>query len=300
MQLDCGYCANVYGSTHCNEGKGSVLISSIRIAKKSQAAILIGSVTLAAFFLIAILAPWIAPNDPIQVNLAFKLSPPSLDYPLGTDHLGRCNLSRLLYGARVSLGFASLIFVAALGFGLVIGTIAGYKGGVIDAVLMRFCEGVMAFPNLVLVLGIVGLLGPGLWQVVMALMMVQWVYYARMIRNMIVGLKEQNFILAARFSGSSTGKIIRRHMIPNVLPPVLVMGTLEMGWAIMDLSALSFLGLGVQPPTPEWGAMILEGKNFIRSQPELMLYPGIMILLVVISFNVVGESLSEKYGIKKW
>lgn len=275
------------------------MISSIRIARKSQAAILIGSVTLAAFFLIAILAPWIAPNDPIQVNLALKLTPPSLDYPLGTDHLGRCNLSRLLYGARVSLGFASLIFVAALGFGLVIGTIAGYKGGVIDAVLMRFCEGVMAFPNLVLVLGIVGLLGPGLWQVVMALMMVQWVYYARMIRNMIVGLKEQNFILAARISGSSTGKIIRRHMIPNVLPPVLVMGTLEMGWAIMDLSALSFLGLGVQPPTPEWGAMILEGKNFIRSQPELMLYPGIMILLVVISFNVLGEALSEKYGIKK-
>lgn len=275
------------------------MISSIRIARKSQAAILIGSATLAAFFLIAILAPWIAPNDPIQVNLVLKLSPPSLDYPLGTDHLGRCNLSRLLYGARVSLGFASLIFVAALGFGLVIGTIAGYKGGVIDAVLMRFCEGVMAFPNLVLVLGIVGLLGPGLWQVVMALMMVQWVYYARMIRNMIVGLKEQNFILAARISGSSTGKIIRRHMIPNVLPPVLVMGTLEMGWAIMDLSALSFLGLGVQPPTPEWGAMILEGKNFIRSQPELMLYPGIMILLVVISFNVLGEALSEKYGIKK-
>ncbi|KOF08903.1 nickel transporter permease NikC [Planococcus glaciei] len=275
------------------------MISSIRIARKSQAAIFIGSATLAAFFLIAILAPWIAPNDPIQVNLVLKLSPPSFDYPFGTDHLGRCNLSRLLYGARVSLGFASLIFVAALGFGLVIGTIAGYKGGVIDAVLMRFCEGVMAFPNLVLVLGIVGLLGPGLWQVVMALMMVQWVYYARMIRNMIVGLKEQNFILAARISGSSTGKIIRRHMIPNVLPPVLVMGTLEMGWAIMDLSALSFLGLGVQPPTAEWGAMILEGKNFIRSQPELMLYPGIMILLVVISFNVLGEALSEKYGIKK-
>nr|WP_235525073.1 nickel ABC transporter permease subunit NikC [Planococcus glaciei] len=269
------------------------------MARKSQAAIFIGSATLAAFFLIAILAPWIAPNDPIQVNLVLKLSPPSFDYPFGTDHLGRCNLSRLLYGARVSLGFASLIFVAALGFGLVIGTIAGYKGGVIDAVLMRFCEGVMAFPNLVLVLGIVGLLGPGLWQVVMALMMVQWVYYARMIRNMIVGLKEQNFILAARISGSSTGKIIRRHMIPNVLPPVLVMGTLEMGWAIMDLSALSFLGLGVQPPTAEWGAMILEGKNFIRSQPELMLYPGIMILLVVISFNVLGEALSEKYGIKK-
>ncbi|MGK7377574.1 nickel ABC transporter permease subunit NikC [Planococcus sp. 1R117A] len=275
------------------------MISSIRIAAKKQPAIILCSVILLAFFLAAILAPWISPHDPIQVNLALKLIPPSLDYPLGTDHLGRCNLSRLLYGSRVSLGFASLIFIASLGFGLLVGTVAGYRGGLVDSILMRFCEGVMAFPNLVLVLGIVGLLGPGLWQVVLALMMVQWVYYARMIRNMIVGMKQQNFILAARISGSTTGKIIRRHMIPNVLPPILVMGTLEMGWAIMDISALSFLGLGIQPPTPEWGAMIHEGKGFIRSQPELMLYPGLMILFVVISFNVLGESLSERFGVKK-
>ncbi|TWT00172.1 nickel ABC transporter permease subunit NikC [Planomicrobium sp. CPCC 101079] len=275
------------------------MISSIRVGAKSNWAIAICAVVLLVFFLVSILAPWIAPHDPIQVNLALKLSSPSWEYPLGTDHLGRCNLSRLLYGARVSLGFASLIFVASLGVGLLVGTIAGYRGGWIDLFLMRFCDGVMAFPNLVLVLGIVGLLGPGLWQVVLALMMVQWVYYARMIRGMVVSMKQQNFITAARISGSSTGKIIRRHLVPNVLPPILVMGTLEMGWAIMDISALSFLGLGIQPPTPEWGAMIQEGKNFIRSQPELMLYPGLMILLVVISFNVLGESLSERFGVKR-
>ena len=251
------------------------------------------------FFLVSILAPWIAPNDPIQVNLALKLMPPSLEYPLGTDQLGRCNLSRLLFGARVSLGFATLIFVASLGIGLVVGTLAGYRGGWIDTLLMRFCDGVMAFPNLVLVLGIVGLLGPGLWQVVVALMMVQWVYYARMIRGMVVSMKEQNFITAARISGSSNWKIIRRHLVPNVLPPIMVMGTLEMGWAIMDISALSFLGLGIQPPTPEWGAMIHEGTSFMRSNPELMLYPGLMILFVVISFNVIGESLSEQFGVKR-
>jgi nickel transport system permease protein len=256
-------------------------------------------VILLLFFLIAILAPWISPHDPIQVNLALKLRPPSWEYPLGTDHLGRCNLSRLLYGARVSLGFASLIFISSLGIGLLVGTFAGYRGGWIDILLMRFCEGVMAFPNLVLVLGIVGLLGPGLWQVVLALMMVQWVYYARMFRSMVVGMKEQNFITAARISGSSSWKIIRRHMIPNVLPPIVVMGTLEMGWAIMDISALSFLGLGIQPPTPEWGAMIHEGKAFIRSHPELMLYPGIMILFVVMTFNILGESLSERFGVKR-
>ncbi|TES53176.1 nickel ABC transporter permease subunit NikC [Halalkalibacterium halodurans] len=271
----------------------------MQIALKSQKTVVVCSVILFVFFLVAILAPWIAPHDPIQVNLALKLLPPSWEYPLGTDQLGRCNLSRLLFGARVSLGFATLIFISSLGIGLLVGAIAGYRGGWIDSVLMRFCEGVMAFPNLVLVLGLVGLFGPGLWQVVLALVMVQWVYYARMFRSMIVSLKEQNFITAARISGSSPWKIIRRHIIPNVLPPIVVIGTLEMGWAIMDISALSFLGLGIQPPTPEWGAMIHEGKSFIRSHPELMLYPGIMILLVVMTFNVLGESLSGRFGIKR-
>nr|WP_053432271.1 nickel ABC transporter permease subunit NikC [Halalkalibacterium halodurans] len=275
------------------------MISSMQIALKSQKTVVVCSVILFVFFLVAILAPWIAPHDPIQVNLALKLLPPSWEYPLGTDQLGRCNLSRLLFGARVSLGFATLIFISSLGIGLLVGAIAGYRGGWIDSVLMRFCEGVMAFPNLVLVLGLVGLFGPGLWQVVLALVMVQWVYYARMFRSMIVSLKEQNFITAARIGGSSPWKIIRRHIIPNVLPPIVVIGTLEMGWAIMDISALSFLGLGIQPPTPEWGAMIHEGKSFIRSHPELMLYPGIMILLVVMTFNVLGESLSDRFGIKR-
>ncbi|WP_374939904.1 nickel ABC transporter permease subunit NikC [Planococcus sp. CP5-4] len=275
------------------------MMARIRTALKGKWPFAICSGILVVFFLVSILAPWIAPNDPIQVNLALKLMPPSLEYPLGTDQLGRCNLSRLLYGARVSLGFATLIFVASLGIGLVVGTLSGYRGGWIDALLMRFCDGVMAFPNLVLVLGIVGLLGPGLWQVVVALMMVQWVYYARMIRGMVVSMKEQNFITAARISGSSNWKIIRRHLVPNVLPPIMVMGTLEMGWAIMDISALSFLGLGIQPPTPEWGAMIHEGTSFMRSNPELMLYPGLMILFVVISFNVIGESLSEQFGVKR-
>ncbi len=281
------------------ERKDRILISSVRIFIKSQKTVAVCLVILSLFFLMAILAPWISPHDPIQVNLAFKLRPPSWEYPLGTDHLGRCNLSRLLYGARVSLGFASLIFISSLGIGLLVGTFAGYRGGWIDLLLMRFCEGVMAFPSLVLVLGIVGLLGPGLWQVVLALMMVQWVYYARMFRSMVVSMKEQNFITAAVISGSSSWKIIRRHMIPNVLPPIVVVGTLEMGWAIMDISALSFLGLGIQPPTPEWGAMIHEGKAFIRSQPELMLYPGLMILFVVMTFNILGESLSERFGVKR-
>ena len=275
------------------------MIAKIGTVLKSKKTIVVCSILLLLFTLVAVFAPWISPHDPVKENLALKLKPPSAEHLLGTDHLGRDNLSRLLHGSRISLGVAFLIFVSAIGIGLLVGTIAGYLGGWVDAVLMRFCEGVMAFPSLVLVMGIVGIFGPGLMQVVLALMMVHWVYYARMIRTMVVSLKEREFITAARISGSSPWTIIRKHLIPNVLPPILVMGTLEMGWAIMDISALSFLGLGVQPPTPEWGAMIHEGKNFIRSHPELMIYPGMMILLVVITFNVLGEALSERFGVKR-
>ena len=275
------------------------MITSIRTIFKSQKVIPICSTILGILFIIAILAPWITPNDPIAVNLAYKLQPPSWNFPLGTDHLGRCNLSRILYGARISLGFAILIFISSLAIGLIIGTFSGYKGGWIDHILMRFCDGVMAFPSLILVLGLVGIFGPGLSQVILALMLVQWVYYARMFRGMVLSLKEQNFIFAAKISGSSQWKIIKNHIIPNVLPPLVVMGTLEMGWAIMDISAMSFLGLGVQSPTPEWGAMIHEGKSYIRTNPELMLYPGLSIMLVIVTFNLLGEALSERYGVKR-
>lgn len=275
------------------------MISALRTRLRNPQIAIASSTVLLVLFLLAVLAPWIAPHDPVQVNLAIKLMPPSWDYPLGTDQLGRCILSRLLYGARVSLGFASLIFISSLGIGLLIGTLSGYIGGWVDYVLMRFCEGVMAFPTLVLVLGLVGVFGPGLAQVVLAMVLVQWVYYARMFRGMVMSLKERNFIAAARISGSSQWSIIRRHIIPNVLPPIIVMGTLEIGWAIMDIAALSFLGLGIQPPAPEWGAMIHEGKSYIRSNPELMLYPGLLILLIVVMFNLLGEALSERLGVKR-
>lgn len=275
------------------------MIASIRTGLKSQKTAAVCSVILFVLFSLTILAPWISPHDPVEVNLALKLQSPTWEYPLGTDHLGRCSLSRLLHGAQVSLGFASLIFISSLLIGLLIGTFSGYKGGVIDLMLMRFCEGVMAFPSLVLILGLVGIFGPGLPQVVLAMVLVQWVYYARMFRGMVISLKERNFITAARISGSSQWTIIRRHLIPNVLPPIIVMGTLEIGWAIMDIAAMSFLGLGIQPPSPEWGSMIHEGKSYIRSNPELMLYPGIMILIVVITFNVLGEALSDRFGVKR-
>lgn len=275
------------------------MIAKFRDKLKSQKVIVICCLTLCVLFLITIFAPWIAPNDPIAINLAHKLQPPSMDYPLGTDHLGRCMFSRILYGARISLGFAMLIFISALSIGLIIGVIAGYKGGWVDQLLMRFGDGLMAIPSLLFVLGFVGIWGAGLKQVILGLILVQWVYYARVIRGMVLSLKEQNYITAAKISGSSTWTIMKKHIIPNVLPSLAVMGTLEMGWAIMNLSSMSFLGLGVQPPIPEWGAMILEGKSFIRTNPELMIYPGLMIMLVVVTFNLLGESLSERFGVKR-
>ncbi|WP_077210618.1 nickel ABC transporter permease subunit NikC [Bacillus dakarensis] len=273
--------------------------AKLRDMLKSQKVFVICSLILCVLFLITIFAPWVAPNDPIAVNLAHKLQPPSLDYPLGTDHLGRCTLSRILYGARISLGFAILIFISALSIGLIIGIIAGYKGGWVDQLLMRLGDGLMAIPSLLFVIGFVGIWGAGLKQVIIGLILVQWVYYARVIRGMVLSLKEHNYITAAKISGSSTCKIMRKHIIPNVLPSLAVMGTLEMGWAIMNLSSMSFLGLGVQPPAAEWGAMILEGKSYIRTHPALMIYPGLMIMLVVVTFNLLGESLSERFGVKR-
>ncbi|MFD2869424.1 nickel transporter permease [Kurthia populi] len=257
------------------------------------------SVLVALLFILTIIAPWLAPNNPTVVNLAMKLQGPSAQYPLGTDHLGRCILSRLLIGMQASLGSATVIFICSLSIGLLVGTVAGYFGGWIDYVLMRICETMMAFPNLLLVIGLVGMFGPGLKQVVFALILVQWVYYARIFRGMVLTLKTENYVKAARINGSSAFRIIRKHIVPNILPPLLVMSTLEMGWSIMNISSMSFLGLGVQAPTPEWGMMILEGKSFVRSNIELMLYPGLCIMFVVMLFNLLGESLATLFDVNK-
>lgn len=275
------------------------MINVIQENIKSQKAVIVYVILLGALGMAAVFAPWLAPNDPVLVNLAAKLEPPSAAYPLGTDHLGRCILSRLLYGAQTSLGYAALIFSSALGIGLIVGLIAGYKGGWVDQLLMRIGDGLMAIPSLLFVIGFVGIWGTGLKQVVIGLILVQWVYYARVIRGIVLRLKEQSYITAAKISGSSTWTIIKKHVLPNVLPSLVVMGTLEMGWAIMNLSSMSFLGLGVQPPEAEWGAMILEGKSYIRTNPALMIYPGFMIMFVVAVFHLLGEALSERFETKR-
>lgn len=252
---------------------------------------------LTTVFLMALLAPWIAPYDPNKVQLALKLQPPSAEHLLGTDHLGRDILSRIMFGARISVGLVSFVFAASVVIGVAVGTLAGYIGGWLDQLVMRICDGLLAFPNLVLVLGIVGIMGPGIVQIVFALLLVQWVYYARMSRGLVMHLRVASFVAAAKVCGSGPLVILRKHILPHIFPQIVVIGTLEMGWAIMDISALSFLGLGIQPPAAEWGAMINEGRAFIRSAPHLLVYPGICIFLVVVAFNGLGESMARRLGV---
>ncbi len=241
----------------------------------------------------AILAPVLAPNDPNLVDLSKKLLTPGHQYPLGTDHLGRCLLSRLIYGARISLGMAAAVMLITIAVSIVIGTLAGYRGGLVDNLFMRLCDMLLAFPNLILALAIVGMLGPGLINVMLATVLVQWVWYARIIRGLVLSLKESNFVIAARLAGSSGPAIVARHILPNIISQIIVLASLDTGWVILNICGLSFLGLGVQPPTPEWGAMLNDGRQFLRSNPTLMIYPGMMILTVVVSFNLFGDALRD-------
>ncbi|HWR09016.1 nickel ABC transporter permease subunit NikC [Sporomusa sp.] len=242
---------------------------------------------------LAIFAPSIAPHDPNDVSLERKLMLPDAEYPLGTDHLGRCMLSRLIYGARVSLGAAFAVMSVTLAISTVVGAVSGYAGGRVDAIIMRLCDIFLAFPSLILALALVGVMGPGLPNVVLAMALSQWAWYARMIRGMVLSLKERNYVLAAKVAGTSQSMIIAKHVLPNILPQIAVLATLDVGWVILHIAGMSFLGLGIQPPTPEWGAMINDGRQFLRGYPSLMAYPGFMILSVVMAFNLLGDALRD-------
>lgn len=243
--------------------------------------------------LLAVFAPVFAPHDPNDVALERKLMPPNESYLLGTDHLGRCILSRLIYGARVSLGAAFAVMSVTLSISTVVGAAAGFAGGRIDAIIMRLCDIFLAFPSLILALALVGVMGPGLPNVILALALSQWAWYARMIRGMVLSLKERNYVLAARVAGTGRVAIIARHILPNILPQIVVLATLDVGWVILHIAGMSFLGLGIQPPTPEWGAMINDGRPFLRGYPALMAYPGLMILSVVMAFNLLGDAFRD-------
>ena len=245
--------------------------------------------------LLGLFATWIMPNDPYFVEITNKFLPPSWDYPLGTDHLGRCIFSRLLLGIRYSVGAAVFIQIVASALALFIGAIAAIKGGIVDFLFIRLCDILLAFPTLVLAFGLIGILGPNLKNVLFALIFTQGIYYARILRGLFISIKEKEFIQAARVSGTSGLKLIVRHFIPNTMTPLLTIVSLDLGKVILEIAGFSFIGLGVQAPTPEWGMMISEGKQYIRQHPELVLYPGMAIVFVVLIVNVLAGSKKLEY-----
>jgi peptide/nickel transport system permease protein len=247
----------------------------------------------ALFALAAILAPLIAPYDPLAQELASRLQPPSADHWLGTDQLGRDLLSRILHGARISLVIGVVVVALAGAVGTAVGLIAGYAAGLVDEVLMRLTEVFLAFPPLILAMAIAGALGPSLTNAIIAIAAVTWAVYARLARGQVLALRRREFIEAARAIGASPARILLRHLLPNAVAPLLVQASFDMGSAIVSAAGLSFIGFGAQPPTPEWGVMISEGRNFISTQPWLSLFPGLAILLTVGAFNVLGDALRD-------
>lgn len=245
------------------------------------------------FVLGAVAAPVLAPNDPTALDPLLALQGPSVEFPLGTDNLGRCILSRLLYGSRISLGTATLATMMIMTIGVTLGAISGYYGGWIDAVLMRVVDVLLAFPGLVVALAIAGTLGPSVVHAMLGLVSIWWVGYARVVRGLVLSVRERPFVESARAMGASNLWILWRHVVPNVVLPVVVLATLELGQLILAIAALNFLGLGAKPPTPEWGAMLNEGRPYLQLAPQLMIYPGLAITLVVLGFNLLGDGLRD-------
>lgn len=246
----------------------------------------------------AIFAPYLAPHDPYEVDIVNKLQGSSWSYPLGTDHLGRCVLSRLLFGMRVSLGASSLCIALTFVISLVLGMASGYVGGWFDQLLMRVCDVLLAFPKLILALALVGTLGAGMSNLILAIVIVQWVSYARIIRGMVQSLKTQDYILAARLAGTSHARILLRHIAPFVLPQMVILLAVDLGKVILLISEFSFLGLGVQAPAAEWGMMINDSRPYMLDHPALMLYPGLMIFVTVMAFNKLGDGFRDQLDVQ--
>ena len=249
---------------------------------------------LLSYICMAIFAGALSPHDPLQVDVANRLQPASTEFLLGTDSLGRCVLSRLLLGARNSLLSAAVVLLTTVSVGTGVGLFAGFFGGRCDYLVQRLLEGVMAFPGLILALAIAGVLGPGLENAVLALCLVHWVGYARIVRNMTLSLRERTYVQASRIAGASSLDLLRRHILPEVAPAVLVVATLDYGRIIISIAGLSFLGLGAQPPAPEWGAMLSEGKAYMQVAPQLILWPGAMIAGIVLALQLLSETWRQR------
>ncbi|MGX1100730.1 ABC transporter permease [Amorphus sp. MBR-141] len=255
------------------------------------------AIVLGLIALVVLAAPLLAPHDPARADLLNRLMAPSLDHPLGTDAMGRCLLSRLLYGARLTVSAALLVVAAASAIGTLVGLAAGYSGGWLDRLVMRLVEGVSILPALAVSLVIAGTLGLNLTSVLIALTAVHWTEYARVVRNMTMVERAKPYVMAARAMGAPGRVIMFRHLLPNVGGPLLVLGAYSMSWVILAFAGLSFLGLGVEPGTAEWGRMIAEARSHMRSYPRLVLVPGLSIMGLVIVVNLHGDALADRWRV---
>jgi peptide/nickel transport system permease protein len=270
----------------------SPLRDSLRRFMRSRSAI-IGLTVVLLFVLMALAAPLIAPYGPDQQSLTDRLKPPSPQHLFGTDDLGRDVLSRVMYGAQISLRVGILAVVIALVTGGALGLVAGYAGGWLDGLFMRLMDIVLAFPSTLMAIGIVAMRGPGLEMALVAIGIVNIPTYARLARSMALSLKEREYVLAARALGVAGPRMIGRHILPNALSPLIVQATLGIATAIIEAAALGFLGLGAQPPTPEWGLMLTNGRAFLLNAPWAMIFPGLGILLTTLAFNLVGDGVRD-------
>jgi peptide/nickel transport system permease protein len=260
--------------------------------KKNKAAMFGGFVVILLLFA-GITAPWIAPYDPIKQNLRDNLMPPSATHWLGTDVHGRDIFSRILYGAAISLriGFLGALLGGAIG--VVLGLISGYYGGLADMLIMRLVDIQLAFPGLLLAIAIIAVIGPGLENVIIAVGIFSVPTFTRVVRGSVLSVKQQDFVMAARTVGATGPRIMRVHLFPNILAPVLVLLTMRVATAILTAASLSFLGLGAQPPIPEWGAMLSDGRDYLVLAPHVATFPGLAILLAVLGFNLLGDGLRD-------
>ena len=253
-----------------------------------------GTVMIAAFVVCAIFAPWIAPQDPAYIDLPSRLMGPSAAHWFGTDELGRDILSRVIYGARISMLVGACVVAVSLTLGLIFGSIAGYYGGFLDRFLnVIVMNAFMSFPGILLAIAFVAFLGPGIFNLVLALSIGGWVGYARLVRAQVLAVREREFVEAARALGASDLRIIVRHILPNIIQPVIVQAAIGMAGAILAEATMSFLGLGVPPPTASWGSMLNDGRSHLFDAPHLVLFPAAAVMLAVLSFNFVGDGLRD-------
>jgi peptide/nickel transport system permease protein len=261
----------------------------------------IGLIIIVIFFFVAILAPVIAPYDPttqesfasgVPMQERFK---PTRMHPLGRDDLGRDVLSRIVYGARISMQVGVLVVMISATIGMIIGAVSGYYGGWVDRIFSGFLFNVfLSFPSILLAIAMVAFLGPSIHNLILALSVIGWVGYARLMRGQVLKVREYDFVTAARALGAGDARILLRHILPNAIQPLIVQASLGMAGAVLAEASLSFLGLGVQPPTPSWGVMLNDARNYLRFAPHLLIFPGLAVMLTVLAFNFLGDGLRER------